>query len=100
MELYERIRKEHRQGASIRALADWHGVHRSTMREALASSTLPSRKTPERGSPALGPWRATIRGWLEADLADGVPRKQRYTARRCGSASPRSTGGPSRRTRS
>ena len=82
MELYERIRKEHRDGASIRALADRHGVHRRTVREAVASATPPPRKTPERESPALGPWKPVIRGWLEADVADKVPRKQRHTARR------------------
>ncbi len=82
MELYERIRKEHREGVSIRSLADRHGVHRRAVREAIAASTPPSRKTPDRGSPALGPWKPTIRGWLEADVADKVPRKQRHTARR------------------
>ena len=82
MELYERIRREHREGASIRALAGRHGVHRRTVREAVASATPPSRKNPERGSPAVGPWQATIRGWLEADVAGRVPRKQRHTARR------------------
>jgi transposase len=82
VELYERIRKERREGASIRSLANRHGVHRRAVREALASSTPPSRKAPERESPALGPWKATIRGWLEADVAGKVPRKQRHTARR------------------
>ena len=82
MELYERIRRDHREGASIRSLADRHGVHRRTVREALASSTPPSRKAAGRESPVLGPWKATIRGWLEAEVAGRVPRKQRHTARR------------------
>ena len=33
-----------------------------------------------RAAPVLGPWKETIRSWLEADLE--VPRKQRHTARR------------------
>jgi hypothetical protein len=37
---------------------------------------------PAAQSPALGPWKATIRGWLEADIKDQVPKKQRHTARR------------------
>ena len=82
MEQYERIRREHRDGVSIRALAERHGVHRRRVREALASAVPPGRKTPERGSPALGPWKPTIRGWLQAEVADDVPRKQRHTARR------------------
>ena len=83
VELYERIRKEHRdEEASIRALARRHGVHRRTVHEALESSTPRPRKTPQRQAPALGPWKATIRGWLEADVEQKVPRKQRHTARR------------------
>ncbi len=82
MELFEKIRHDHRQGASIRALADKHRVHRRTVRQALASSTPPSRRPPERVAPALGPWKATIRGWLEDEQAQKVPKKQRHTAHR------------------
>ncbi|MBV8295963.1 MAG: IS21 family transposase [Acidimicrobiia bacterium] len=80
VELYERIRKDNRSGLSIRALAAKHRVHRRTVREALASATPPERKTPERVSPALGPWMVIIRAWLVADR--DAPRKQRHTARR------------------
>jgi transposase len=81
VELYERIRKDSRdEGLSIRALAQKHRVHRRTVREALASATPRGRKTPERESPALGPWMMIIRAWLVADR--DAPRKQRHTARR------------------
>ncbi len=81
MELYERIRRDHRdEGVSIRELAERHHVHRRTVREAIAAAPPPPRMTPQRVSPALGPWKNTIRGWLEADR--DVPRKQRHTARR------------------
>lgn len=81
MELYERIRRDHRvEGLSVRALARKHRVHRRTVREALSSAVPPARKTPVREAPALGPFQATVRAWLTADL--GLPAKQRHTARR------------------
>lgn len=80
VELFEKIRRDHREGASIRELADRHHVHRRTVRQAIASAVPPVRKTPERGAAVLGPWAETIRGWLTEDL--GVPAKQRHTARR------------------
>ena len=81
MELFEQIRKTRdRQELSVRALAKEFNVHRRTVRQALASSVPPPRKTPPRVSPVLEPWKATIDGWLVAD-AD-VPRKQRHTSRR------------------
>ena len=65
---------------SVRELARVHGVHRRTVRAALADSTPPPRKEPVRESPAMGPWLKIIRAWLVADLQ--APRKQRHTARR------------------
>jgi transposase len=82
VELFEQIRRDRdREGLSIRALAERHGVHRRTVRQALESAVPPPRKRPEgRPAPALGPFRALIDEWLEADRT--APRKQRHTARR------------------
>lgn len=82
VELFELIRRDHRaEHLSIRELARRHGVHRRTVRQALAQAVPPPRKRPERRpAPALGPYRALIDAWLEADRQ--APRKQRHTARR------------------
>ncbi len=80
VELFEKIRRDRRQGLSIHALAKKYRVHRRTVRQALASPVPPPRVLPVRESPKLGPYKAIIRGWLEADLQ--VPRKQRHTAHR------------------
>ena len=65
---------------SVRALAKRHGVHRRTVRQALADATPPKRKAPDRPAPATGQHVDLVRRWLIEDLA--VPRKQRHTARR------------------
>lgn len=82
VELFEQIRRDHDgEGLSIHALARRHGVHRRTVRQALASPLPPPRKRPERRpAPRLGTHRALIDSWLEADVK--APRKQRHTARR------------------
>lgn len=80
VELFERIRREHDAGVSIRELARRYRVHRRVVRQAIADATPPTRKTPERVAPAMGPYEQIVRGWLRADLA--APRKQRHTARR------------------
>ena len=67
----------------IRALADRHGVHRRTVRQALASATPPAWKVPERDRPVMGPYEDLVRGWLRADRE--APKKQWHTAGGCGS---------------
>jgi transposase len=81
VELFEVIRREYRaENLSIRELSARHGVHRRTVRQALADSSPPVRKTPVRRSPALGAYQDTVRVWLVEDQSQ--PRKQRHTARR------------------
>ncbi|WP_460359376.1 IS21 family transposase [Mycobacterium sp. ZZG] len=82
VELFEKIRRDRRrEGLSIRELADRHGTHRRTVRQALADAVPPPRKAyPPRPRPAIEAWVAVIDAWLIADKA--APRKQRHTARR------------------
>jgi transposase len=82
MELFEQIRLERdREGLSIRALAERHGVHRRAVRAALVSAQPPGRKRAVgRPAPKLGGYREVIEEWLDGDQA--APRKQRHTARR------------------
>jgi transposase len=82
MELFEDIRKARaREDVSIRALAGRYGVHRRTVRQALADPVPPARRSaPPRDCPVTGPVRGVVRGWLIADLK--APVKQRHTARR------------------
>lgn len=81
MELFAAIRRDARvEGLGVRALANRHGVHRRTVRQALASATPPARKTPIRSSPRLDPFKDTIDAMLRSDLE--APRKQRHTATR------------------
>lgn len=80
--MFEAIRRDRREDpeVSIRELASRHGVHRRTVRQALASAEPPPRKVSQRPAPVLGPVRPLIDGMLREDL--DAPRKQRHTARR------------------
>jgi transposase len=82
VEQFELIRRDRdREGLSIRALAERHGVHRRVVRQALASPLPPVKRAPvSRPAPRLGAYRAVIDAWLVADRE--APRKQRHTARR------------------
>jgi transposase len=80
VEQFEGIRRDRRQGLSIRQLAAKHQVHRRTVRAALADAVPPPRKTAQREAVAFGPYEGVVRSWLVADL--DAPRKQRHTARR------------------
>jgi transposase len=82
VELFEMIRRDRRlDELSIRELADRHGVHRRTVRQALAAAVPPPRQVyPVRPRPAIDPWVTVIDAWLIADK--DAPRKQRHTARR------------------
>jgi transposase len=82
VELFEKIRRDRRlDDVSIRELADRHGVHRRTVRQALDDAVPPPRKSyPVRPRPAIDEWVTVIDGWLLAD--EDAPRKQRHTARR------------------
>jgi transposase len=81
VELFAAIRRDARvEGLSVRALAERHGVHRRTVRQALASALPPPRKTPVRASPRLEAFKPAIDAMLRADLE--APAKQRHTARR------------------
>lgn len=81
VEVFAAIRRDARvEGLSIRQLARKHGVHRRTVRQALASAFPPPRKPAARSSPKLDPFKALVDGWLREDL--DAPRKQRHTARR------------------
>ena len=82
VELFEKIRRDRRrEGLSIRELADRHGTHRRTVRQALEDAVPPPRKSyPARPRPAIDEWVSVIDAWLIAEK--DAPRKQRHTARR------------------
>ncbi|MFI7114919.1 ATP-binding protein [Amycolatopsis sp. NPDC049868] len=81
VELFALIRRDARvEDLSVRALADRHGVHRRTVRQALGWAVPPPRKTPARSSPVTGPLHAAMDEMVRADL--DAPRKKRHTAHR------------------
>jgi DNA-binding transcriptional regulator YhcF (GntR family) len=77
--LYEVIRRDaRRDGPGVRALAKRHGVHRRTVRQALASPIPPPRKA--RGSVAESAKALVVARCCAR--TSRRPRKQRHTARR------------------
>lgn len=78
--LYASIRRDARAGMSNRALQRKHGVGYRTVTAALNSAWPAPRKAPPKRGSRLGPYQATIDGWLRDDL--DAPRKQRHTAKR------------------
>ncbi|MBA2417138.1 MAG: IS21 family transposase [Geodermatophilaceae bacterium] len=82
VDVFEQIRRDRRlEELSIRELAERHGVHRRTVRQALESAVPPPRKIyPPRRRPAIDPFVAVVDGWLIADK--DAPKRQRHTARR------------------
>ena len=81
MELFVKIRRDARvEGLSIRGLAKRYQVGGDTVRRALSDPVPPGRKTPERSSPRLDPYKSAIDAMLTEDTT--APREQRRTARR------------------
>jgi transposase len=76
VEDYGRIRRAHRDGLSIRAIARRLHHSRRKVREALASpEPRPYRRTKDPPAPVLGPFKVVIDAILAAD--EQAPRKHR-----------------------
>ena len=79
VEDYGRIRRAHRDGLSVRAIARTLHHSRRKVREALANpEPRPYTRTKDPPAPVLGPFKAVIDAILAAD--EQAPRKQRHTA--------------------
>lgn len=73
------IRRAHRDGMSIRQIANHFGVGRDTVRKALEHpEPKPYTQTRPRPAPTFGPFREFVEAILAAD--EDAPRKQRHTA--------------------
>ena len=80
VELFEAIRRDRRvDSLSVRALAERHGVHRRTVRQALDNADPLPRKTPVRRSARLESLKMLIDAMLQADLDALVADAEAYT---------------------
>ncbi|MFD9242821.1 IS21 family transposase [Streptomyces sp. NPDC059556] len=80
VELYAAIRRDHREGMTMREITRKYNVSWRTIRKAVDSVwPEPRKKLPPRAT-ALDPYKAAIDGILRADL--DAPRKQRHTVTR------------------
>ena len=80
-ELFEAIRRNARlEQLSIRTLAERHGVHRRTVRQALSAAAPPARKPRVFVAPKLDMAKPLIDAMLREDLT--AHRKQQHTSRR------------------
>lgn len=85
--LIEMVQKEYirflhfREGESLRSISQKTGLHRNTIKKALADADVPMyTRTAPIQHPVLGPYIKTIDTWLEEDKHR--PPKQRHTAKR------------------
>lgn len=80
VEHYGEIRRAHRDGMSVRAIARTQHHSRRKVRDALACpEPRPYTRSKEPPAPRLGPYHAIIDAILAAD--EQAPRKQRHTMR-------------------
>jgi len=78
---YGRIRRAHRDGMSIRAIARMLHRSRRKIRQVLAEpEPKPYTRVKEPLCPVLGPYQAIINEILQQDDQSNAPRKQRHTA--------------------
>jgi transposase len=81
VDLYRRIRLDHRDGLSQREIARRYGIDRKTVAKALKHSVPPGyRRSKPIRRPKLDPFIAIIDQILEQDKL--LPKKQRHTAKR------------------
>ena len=83
MEQWNRIRQRVlRDGVSIRQIQRETGLHHTTIKKILASSSPPPFACPARAKTKLGPYVERIAAILQAEKDERIPQKQRHTAKR------------------
>ena len=78
VEKYARIRQLHRDGLTVRQIAEQLGHSSKTILKALEHSEPPPRRPRSSPPPVFGPVQEVVDGILAAD--ETAPRKQRHTA--------------------